>query len=602
MPKADSPDQSAPSSPSVATAACSGNHRPKKKSTKTRWRVFALVMVHVLFIIHLIHWKVAEKTLSPVEPSESMFFIERGELNAGVIFFAVAILATLVFGRFFCGWGCHVVALQDLCAAGMKRIGIRPKAFRARLLRWVPAIVAFEMFIFPFLKQRVLNPLIDDIDWRVWFDGLILPANFEWAVSDHLMTEDFWATFVGPAIAIPFLLICGFGVVYFLGSKGFCMYGCPYGAFFSGADRFSPGRIVANLDTCEKCGECTAQCTSNVRVHEEIRDWNKVVSSDCMKCLDCVSVCPTGSLSYGFAQPLVFSKTLTGKAPKKKRFDLTFREEIVLFILFFAVRYSWRGVWALVPMLMATGIAGCITFMAWKGYRTLRDRDVSLHKFALKRGGEIQGAGKVMVAIASLLLVFTAYLGVIKWNQEQADWQYQRLFARNASLDVFFAQEQPQVSEEVREIAARGARNQSRLLTFGQGGLSVLPQPWEKASDPRLGYFRVFAGDLEGAKVAWERALEEGNHTGLVDVYVPLVFRLAVDQFRAGNLDGAIAIMREGLENHDESPFLAHRLSLFLREAGQTDEADRWLKRADELMAELRRRQGLPPTPPPTSP
>jgi hypothetical protein len=28
----------------------------------------------------------------------------------------VAILATLIFGRFVCGWGCHILALQDFCA------------------------------------------------------------------------------------------------------------------------------------------------------------------------------------------------------------------------------------------------------------------------------------------------------------------------------------------------------------------------------------------------------------------------------------------------------------------------------------------------------
>jgi hypothetical protein len=38
--------------------------------------------------------------------------LENAALNAGAIFFAVALLGTLVFGRFFCGWGCHIVALR----------------------------------------------------------------------------------------------------------------------------------------------------------------------------------------------------------------------------------------------------------------------------------------------------------------------------------------------------------------------------------------------------------------------------------------------------------------------------------------------------------
>ena len=72
--------------------------------------------------------------LSPVEPSETMYTLQRGELNAGFVFFALALLATLVFGRFVCGWGCHVVALQDLCGWLLKKCGLRPKAFRITFL------------------------------------------------------------------------------------------------------------------------------------------------------------------------------------------------------------------------------------------------------------------------------------------------------------------------------------------------------------------------------------------------------------------------------------------------------------------------------------
>jgi len=49
------------------------------------------------------------------------------------------------------------------------------------------------------------------------------------------------------AVAIPFLFICGFVTVYFLGQKGFCTYACPYGVFFGLADKFSPGKIRVTL-------------------------------------------------------------------------------------------------------------------------------------------------------------------------------------------------------------------------------------------------------------------------------------------------------------------------------------------------------------------
>ena len=53
------------------------------------------------------------KTVSPIEPSETMYTLQQGFDQRGFIFFTLAILATLIFGRFVCGWGCHILALQD---------------------------------------------------------------------------------------------------------------------------------------------------------------------------------------------------------------------------------------------------------------------------------------------------------------------------------------------------------------------------------------------------------------------------------------------------------------------------------------------------------
>ena len=51
---------------------------------------------------------------------------------AALLLALITIAVTLVFGRVFCGWGCHLVALQDLCGWMMKKLGIRPKPFRFR--------------------------------------------------------------------------------------------------------------------------------------------------------------------------------------------------------------------------------------------------------------------------------------------------------------------------------------------------------------------------------------------------------------------------------------------------------------------------------------
>ena len=146
-----------------------------------------------------------------------MHTLQRGAINAGFIFFSLAILATLIFGRFVCGWGCHILALQDFCAWMLKKMGLTPKPFRSRLLIYVPLIAALYMFVWPtayrFFSSSEPGPLIPKF-------------------TNHLVTNNFWETFPSVAVAIPFLFICGFVTVYFLGQKGFCTYACPYGGFF----------------------------------------------------------------------------------------------------------------------------------------------------------------------------------------------------------------------------------------------------------------------------------------------------------------------------------------------------------------------------------
>src|SRR6185312_13538714 len=109
-----------------------------RKSKTGRWRGLALLLLNLFMIAHIIQWRFTGRTVSPIEPSETMYTLQNGFVNAGFIFFSLAILATLIFGRFVCGWGCHILALQDLCGWLLKKMGLHPKPFRSRLLVYVP--------------------------------------------------------------------------------------------------------------------------------------------------------------------------------------------------------------------------------------------------------------------------------------------------------------------------------------------------------------------------------------------------------------------------------------------------------------------------------
>jgi polyferredoxin len=133
-----------------------------RKSKTGRWRAAALILLNLFMIAHIIQWRLMGRTVSPIEPSETMYTLQNGFVNAGFIFFSLAILATLIFGRFVCGWGCHILALQDLCGWLLKKMGLHPKPFRSRLLVYVPLGAALYMFVWPVVYRLFWNSQL----WR----------------------------------------------------------------------------------------------------------------------------------------------------------------------------------------------------------------------------------------------------------------------------------------------------------------------------------------------------------------------------------------------------------------------------------------------------
>ena len=376
------------------------NNPPQKTgiedSRASRWRALALIALTLLMIAHVVQWRLMGETISPIEPSETMHTLQKGAINAGFIFFSLAILATLIFGRFVCGWGCHVLALQDFCAWALKKMGLKPKAFRSRLLVFVPLIVALYMFVYPTAYRFFVKPPTEPL----------IPQ-----FTNHLVTSNFWETFPPVWVAIPFLFVCGFMTVYFLGSKGFCTYACPYGGFFSLADKIAPGKIRVT-DACNECGHCTAVCTSNVLVHAEVKQYGMVVDQGCMKCMDCVSVCPNDALYFGFGKPAVAVKQTI-----KKNYSLTWTEELIGAVVFLLSFLAVWDVYQLVPMLMALGIATVTTFLFLRAVRLLTAKDLSFYRYNLKASGAIRKSGWVFLSFAIVWIGLNAHSGFVRYHE-----------------------------------------------------------------------------------------------------------------------------------------------------------------------------------------
>ncbi|GMU67121.1 MAG: hypothetical protein AMXMBFR36_33950 [Acidobacteriota bacterium] len=379
-----------------------------------------LVGVHLLIGLHVAHWKLAGRTLAPLELNEVMHTLELGVVTAGFLLMATAVVSVLLFGRFFCSWGCHLLALQDGAAWLLARIGIRPAPFRSRALGWIAGGAAFYMFVWPQLARFVARrwPAAEAaVGRRPEFRLRVLAEGEGWA---SFLTDDFARNLPGPGMAVLTFVVCGFVAVWLLGTRAFCREVCPYGAVFSFADRFARRRVVLTGD-CTSCGRCTAACDSGISVFEEVSRHGAVTSGECLKDLDCVAVCPTRGLEVAVHRP-----PWLGRRGVARAWHLSWPEELSALALFLLALAAWRGVYRLVPFLLALTLAACLAFTTVLAARLLRRREVRFQRWRLRGTARVTARGWLFAGAAVAAFAATAHAGVVRWHEWRGDRAWER--------------------------------------------------------------------------------------------------------------------------------------------------------------------------------
>jgi polyferredoxin/Flp pilus assembly protein TadD len=425
---------------------------------------------------HYVHWRLAGRTLAPLELNEVMYTLELGIVTAGFLFMVLAALATLVFGRFFCSWACHILALQDLCAWLLRKVGIRTKPLRSRFLALVPFGALFYMFVWPQLVRLAeggslprLHIAADEAGW----------ASF--------LTSDFTRNLPGPWVTLATFAVCGFLIVYLMGSRSFCRNVCPYGALFALADKVAPGRIVATGE-CEACALCTAACTSGVDVHKELAAFGTVVDSQCLKDLDCLNACPNGAIGYGFRRPSLFVRGKRERSPRP-RHAFSGWEEVTLAGAFLATLIVLRGLYGVVPFLLALGLALVLAFSLVIAWRAVTGEGARLGVVQLKLAGRWTGAGRAFLTLVGLAWALTAHSTFVRYHEVAGERAHERVSALAPG-------------DPARVQALEAA--QQHLRTAQRWGL--LPQP---DYDRRLVILLTAGGDPAGAQPHLRRILED---------------------------------------------------------------------------------------------
>ncbi len=535
---------------------------------------------------HVVHWKLAGRTLAPLELNEVMYTLELGILTAGFIFMALAMLATLVFGRFFCSWGCHILALEDLCAWLLGKMKIRPRPVRSRMLAFVPLGAMLYMFAWPQVSRILAGSPLPAIKIHTDAQG--------WA---SFLTTNFARNLPGPWITVLTFAVCGFAMVYVLGSRAFCTYGCPYGVLFGMADRFAPGRIVAKGD-CAQCGICTAVCQSHVRVHEEALRFGRIVNPACLKDLDCVAVCPNGNLSYGLAKPSLLVVRAASKLPPKP-YDLSLGEDLFVAAMFLASLFIFRGLYEAIPFLMTLAIGGILGYVGVLAGRLFRRRHVRLNNFQFKLGGRLTPSGWMFAGFAAALAAFTVHSAFIRYHEY---WGGRQFDNAQASVGAGRTASHAVVGEAIRHLETCdqwGLVRPDRLapqlaslyLTAGKPAQAV-PYIRRALSPPivnslsaqeqarlgaAFGELLVERGDFVNAGRYLQRACE------LAPSEPSVFYNLAIALSASSRPDEAIAAYRQAIALNPKDPDAHNNLGLLLAQRGQFAPAEASLREAIAL-------------------
>jgi tetratricopeptide (TPR) repeat protein/ferredoxin len=343
--------------------------------------------------------------------------------------------------------------------------------------------------------------------------------------------------------------------VYFLGSKGFCTYACPYGGFFAVADKFAPGKIRVT-DACNQCGHCTAACTSNVVVHAEVAEYGMVVDPGCMKCMDCVSVCPNDALYFGFGRPSVGIST---KATQKS-YTLTWSDEIIAAVVFFAGFMAVWDVYQLVPMLMALGIACVTTFVALRTLRMFEFMDVAFYNHALRAGGKLRAAGWAFLAFSTVWIGLNIHSGWIRYHEYYGASAFNNLqvpdelaLARSTPGQWLSPSDKTNVAEGLRHFGVATTRG---IFTNVE-------------AQPKIGWLQYLNGNTDMAVDTLDRAaaLQSGEAKGL-----SLYYRGAILN-RVGRYDEALTTLDAALAAAPSLILAREERGESLWQLGRTDEA-----------------------------
>ena len=200
------------------------------------------------------------------------FYILAGFFAGSVIHYLVAKIAgPLVFNRGWCGWACWTAMILDLLPFKRNPRGRLPGKWG--YLRYAHFALSLGLVL------------------ALWF-GL------HYRIQVQSTVELYWLLVGNVAYYAVGILLA-----YRLrDNRAFCKYVCPIPVLQKVTSRFALIKVAGAAEKCNDCGACNKMCPMDIRISEYVLARQRVLSTECILCFECVDVCAKGApgTSFGF--------------------------------------------------------------------------------------------------------------------------------------------------------------------------------------------------------------------------------------------------------------------------------------------------------------
>jgi polyferredoxin len=198
------------------------------------------------------------------------FYLLTGFFAGSIIHYLIAkIVGPIFFGRGFCGWGCWTAMILDFLPYKQSRSG--RIAAKWEVLRYIHlgaslSLVLIAWFILKYRPAPMGN------------------SELVWLVSGNTF-------YFASAIILAFTL---------KDNRAFCKYLCPIAVILKITSRLAFLKIEGDKEKCTQCGACSKACPMNINIMEYVNNGERVLSTECIFCLTCTTVCPERILRSTF--------------------------------------------------------------------------------------------------------------------------------------------------------------------------------------------------------------------------------------------------------------------------------------------------------------